>query len=430
MKKQLIISTALLLALSAGAQSFRFLTLGTDQPGLTEPGTMGMGISPDGRYVCGPLEMGIGWFIGDLETDTFIFEGAADEEGADLRAIDNNGTAIGFDGPGVTINIDGIRTELKAPASYKYIVGEDITNDGSILVGEFVGAGYKSYGAYCENGGEWKLLPEVDAELLGVFANRGSHAKHISGDGRVIAGIAGNAFGPATLWIRNDRGEYEPDPIFVDYCNVVTGDNKPYAGFFIAGLSNNGKYVLIQGRPNNDPERSVPIVYNTETKEMTVYDEPQENFEEGGFGISPMAIADNGLFVGVIGQVSINLGGFIMFPGETQAQSLADAYPEYSQYFMNMDVYGYHCPMSLTADGSYLLGYGYYSPDPYDDTIMPYFATYLLGTGYGSNVDKVSAEAKSGAAEYFTIDGLRHNSLSKGMNIVRTSDGKTRKIMR
>lgn len=432
MKKHfLFVSVVAAITIGANAQSFRFLDFGLGEPGTDEPGMMGMSISPNGRYVCGAIQMGMGYFMGDLETNKFFFRISEDDEGADLRDVDNNGLAIGFDGPGVTVNIDGTRTELKNPSSaYKYVLGEALTNDGSILVGSLVGAGYVTYAAYSKDGGEWTKLPEIDPAICGVYANRGTAAKIVSGDGRIIGGYV-SSFGPATLWVRNDAGEYEVDPIFTQYAKVTVDENKEWAGFYIQNISNNGKYVLIQGRRNSAPETAVPLVYNTETKEMTIYDEKQTNFDDNNWGITPTAIANNGLFVGVVGQVAANLGGFIMYPGETQAEKLCDAFSEYHDDFVHMDVYGYHMPMSLSENGEYLLGYGYYSPDPYDDSLMPYFATYVLETGYDSGVRSLSVSNPTGQqGEIYSLDGRKLPALTKGINLVRNADGKMIKVLK
>lgn len=417
--KLLLVATMFLPALTANAAGFRFLSFGVGEPGVDEPGMMGMGISPDGRYVCGALQLGVGYFMGDLENNRFFYEISVDPEGADLRHVNNEGMAIGFDGPGVMVNIDGGRHELQVPDNtYRYVLGEALTNDGSIMVGSLVGSTFISIAAYCKEVGQWTPLPAIDDELLGVYKNKGTSAKYISGDGRVIGGYIGSGLGPATLWIMNDNGEYEADPFFTRYAKVTKEDPNTYAGFYIKGVSNNGKYVLIQGMSNAQPDRAVPMVYNTETKEMTVYDEPQTNFDDGDFGITPTAISDDGMFVGVVGQISINLGGFIMYPGETQAQMLCDAYPAAKKQFTNLDVYGYHVPMGLTADGRYLIGYGYYCEDPYNQELEPYFATYILDTTDHSGVSSVTADGEEDVI--YNLQGMRvsGDNLPKGIYII------------
>jgi len=46
-----------------------------------------------------------------------------------------------------------------------------------------------------------------------------------------------------------------------------------------------------------------------------------------------------------------------------------------------------------------------------------------------SSVVGVNAETANGKTEIFTLDGVKLNSLKKGLNIVRTTDGKVKKVM-
>ena len=66
MKKTFTLFLGLALCSSINAQTIKFLTLGIGIPGFDEPQLMGQGISPDGKYVCGSIEMGSGYFIADL----------------------------------------------------------------------------------------------------------------------------------------------------------------------------------------------------------------------------------------------------------------------------------------------------------------------------------------------------------------------------
>lgn len=433
MKRTIMAMVAAAAVMSAGAQELRFISFGEGTPGLDEPGTMGMGISPDGRYICGALQMGLGYFMGDLKENKFFYEVSSDDEGAQLLHVDNNGLAIGFDGPGVTVSIDGTRTELEVPTkSYKYVLGNDLTTDGNIKVGSLVGSGYMTSAAYCIGDDKWKLLPEPDAALQGVYAKHGTSAQYISGDGRVIAGYIGS-YGPATLWIRDAEGKYQVEPLFARYAMTTTEDtDKKYAGFFIKGLSDNGKYVLIAGNTVEHPERTIPLVYDTEEKILTEYDEEQENFDDGGYGITPTAICNNGMFVGVVGQIAINLGTFIMRPGATQAETLAEAYPQYREQFENMDIFGYHVPYDLSADGQYLIGSAYYSEDPYNDE-NPYFTTYILTTGEGSGVESISAERAEGSQTtgiIYGLDGQLRGGMRSGVNIIVSGEGTATKVLK
>ena len=123
MKKTFTLFLGLALCSSINAQTIKFLTLGIGIPGFDEPQLMGQGISPDGKYVCGSIEMGSGYFIADLENDMVVYEVSDDPEGAELRHIDNNGIAIGYNGPGVTYSINGGETILKVPSDC-WLAGE------------------------------------------------------------------------------------------------------------------------------------------------------------------------------------------------------------------------------------------------------------------------------------------------------------------
>jgi len=113
------ISTLLLAAaisITANAESTKMLKLGTLTPGVEEPGLVAQGISPNGKYVCGNLEMGMGYFIYNLENDECVYDVTSDPEGAELRHVNNNGLAIGYNGPGITFSMDKVETVLETPS--------------------------------------------------------------------------------------------------------------------------------------------------------------------------------------------------------------------------------------------------------------------------------------------------------------------------
>lgn len=424
--------TALALCGVANATNLKILTLGEGTVGIDYPAIMGFGISPDGKYVCGSLEYGVGYFVINVDTNEYAWAMSDDPEGAELRNVDNNGLAIGYNGPGVTYSIDEVETELPTPDStYKYVLGEDLTLNGSLMVGSLVGSGYVSYPAYSKDGEEWTLLPLPSDEEMGYYQGKGGAAKCVSSDGKVIAGYIGS-YGPAVIWRMNDAGEYEIDPIYSDYITVSADEEKEFLQFSVAGLSDNGKYVLISAADRADDGRGrlVPIIYDTTTGELTEYLEPQD-IDTYQLGLTPIAIADNGTFVGVVGRVMETTGTFIMRAGETQAEMFVDAFPEYAETFSLLDLVGCHTPTGMSADGRYILGYGYYSENPYDDDGYYYFMTYVLDTTGGSGVECVNeAVSDAVATDYFTIDGRRISAPQKGINIVRMSDGSIRKVMK
>lgn len=62
----------------------------------------------------------------------------------------------------------------------------------------------------------------------------------------------------------------------------------------------------------------------------------------------------------------------------------------------------------------------------------PEYTSFDFTLYYGvpvSSVVGVNAETANGKTEIFTLDGVKLNSLKKGLNIVRTTDGKVKKVM-
>ena len=57
------------------------------------------------------------------------------------------------------------------------MLGEALSNSGGVMVGSLVAKGFITNAAYSKNGGEWTLLPEADADLLGSYAGDGSLCK-------------------------------------------------------------------------------------------------------------------------------------------------------------------------------------------------------------------------------------------------------------
>lgn len=432
------LSLSIALCASVNAESsMRILTLGLGIPGIDEPQLMGLSISPNGQYVCGSIDYGAGYFLADIENNIFSYATTDDDEGAELRHVDNNGLAIGFNGPGVTYSIEDIETVLQVPSDdYRYVLGEDISNDGSVMVGSLVAKAFETNAAYCADGGEWTLLPQGTAEQIGDFAEEGSAAKYVSGDGKVILGYVGS-FGPAVMWIMNDEGKYEFDPLFTRY--VILTEEEEAAGekqlynMSAVALSNNGKYAAFQAVIMEDEDfKCIPAVYDIENKELKVYSEPQE-IDMMGIGMTPTAIADDGTMIGIIGTQPMFtcMGSFLWKAGEDQAVSYTEEFPEYAETFGFADSIGYMVPTGMSADGRYLQGYGFYAEDFFDDESIAYYATYVIDTKSGtSSIEVIEGPALNATPEaIYSIDGKRMERMSKGLNIVRMSDGTAHKVM-
>lgn len=174
---------------------------------------------------------------------------------------------------------------------------------------------------------------------------------------------------------------------------------------------------------------NVPVIYDTENKSLKIYKEPQ-NIDIFGSGLYPQAICDDGTFVGSIGKPYFaSSGSFIMKAGQTQAETFNNAFPSYAEKFGEADELGFNMPIGISADGKYILGYIFYCEDYYNAASDAYYLTYVISTE-SSSVDSMKDVEVSGDEMIYSIDGRKLSRISKGLNIVRGSDGKFQKIMK
>lgn len=440
MKKFYTLVLALACCATVNAESLKILSLGLGTPGLDEPQMQGLSISPNGRYVCGGIEGGIGVFITDLQTDNTIYTMAGDE-GGELRHIDNNGLAVGiFDG-GVTYDYATETVdEVDAPAGFKYVIPEAITNDGSMIVGSLVGSGFITMAAYKKGNDEWKSLPVPPAEeLAGFRIGSESAAKLVSGDGKVIVGFLGSFTAPI-VWIMNEQGEFEYD-FFVprviksspeDDTKILTSVSGNYWS-----LSNNGKYVALWGlfltpEVGTDAGITVPVIYNTETRDVTVYNELQ-NIDGTYRGLYTTAIADDGTFVGTIGQPYFGAcASFIWKGGAAEAEAFIDAFPEFDKELGESDLLGFGIPTGISADGSKIVGYSYTTDDFMDASTPAYYVTYVIDRDGGAGVDLIATDGNAATPkEVYNLSGQRVSGTpAGGVYLVRMSDGSVQKVIK
>ena len=437
MKKSLIFGIALSLAASVQADELKILSTTGEFPTVYEPQLQGIGISADGRYVCGSISMGAGVFSADLSTDQVKWTVIENDEGGELRNIDNNGVAVGLE---YTYIFDtGELSVNDIPDGYRSILYEDITNDGSCIVGSVVDPSVGTLAVYLDGNGECRLLPVPPEEELHGLSNmfRGvSAAKRVSADGKVILGFLGSFVMPI-IWRMNDAGEYEYDFFASEFLTMPDDDPATntkilygLSGHYMA-MSNNGRYICMLGMTydENESELLVPVVYDTVTRETKVYTEEQE-IDPSGIGLYPNAVSDDGTFIGCIGKPYFgSIGSFIMKAGQTQAELFVDAFPEYYELLGESDNLGMSVPTAMSADGSKILGYTYYAEDYYDEEHPVLYLTYVISTGEGSAVGEIPSSAVSSEAIY-SIDGRRLDSVQKGLNIIRKADGSVTKIMK
>ncbi|MDE7095959.1 MAG: hypothetical protein K2O47_00515, partial [Muribaculaceae bacterium] len=408
-------------------------------PGQTEPELIGLGLSRNGNYICGSITSGMGFFIADCITGDVKYHVTEYDDGAELRHVDNNGLAIGYEEDGIVYSFDtGEFTPLVAPEGIKYILGEDLTGNGSMYVGSFAGGAYSTQAVYSKDKVNWVTLPMPTEEQLGNYKGRvrnESAAKFVSDDGKVILGNIGG-FAVPVLWVMNDNGEYEVDFFPARLVKLteedIADDSKmlyAISGMYTS-LSSNGRYVVMIGIASEEglnQALGVPIVYDTTTKEIKIYDEAQE-IDELGIGLYPGAIADDGTFIGTVGMpFYASTGAFIMKKGETQAESYLTAFPEFFEKLGECDVNGSNVVIGISADATKMAGYVFYSEDFYDDS-PAYYLTYLIDTSSDNAVNEIPT--LKNASSIYSIDGTSLRSLAKGINIVRNADGTVSKILK
>ncbi|MDE6523873.1 MAG: hypothetical protein K2L17_13745 [Muribaculaceae bacterium] len=438
MKKFFTCCFAVALGASVYAEEIKVLSVGPTIYDSLYCQLYGEAISADGRYVCGSVNFGVGLFVADALTGEVKYQNPDMEtEGCELRGVSNTGLATGFTMYGVTYSFgDDKIVDLNGPEKTN-VLGESVTNNGEILVGSILSNG--THAAYSKNGGEWTRLPLPPVEdILKLYPSvpGSSAAKKVSGDGKVILGFIGN-FGVPCLWTLNDNGEYEADLFPLRYLNLnltnddVKDENKPLSGVsaHFLHLSNNGRYVALRGYiPKiENYYTDVLLVYDTQEKSLKVYPEVQD-IDDAGLSLYPLAISDDGTFVGTVGQPNFeSIGSFIMKAGQTQAETFVDAFPKFDDRYGPSDYYGFNVPTGISADGRYILCYTYYSDD-YDDLDVPaYMESYIIDRGEDAAVGQVSVD--NNATAIYSIDGRSLRKMAKGINIIRSSDGSVRKVM-
>lgn len=415
----------------------------TELPDADHNGLMITVMSPNGKYVAGSNSSTYGGFIFNLENDQMVnFDvNPSDDPDADvdlqIKAIANNGLAVGWNGPASTFDFSTQKcTTYGATDQYLF-------NGISPSANYIVGARYDSEqpeGTPCvfQNGTPLDL-PLPSNSFLG-YESAGAAALSVADNGTVSGYFVDDmATRPATTWsLLNDGATFFPYPISRPYFAPTAESTKPYAMFSCdqTTMSPNGKWLVINYEKYvGDGSVIGTARYNLQTDEVEFFtpDEEDERFAEVGAEVYGFGIADDGTVVGFYGGAYGPRVGFLWKAGESDIQRLATAFPGATR-LADYDEGYFNTPSAISADGRYIAGFAYISPEDQDED--EYYLSWVLDTqdpdaaGSSTAVAPIVVKDKDKVAKIkalYSVDGARRNSLSKGINILRMSDGKSLK---
>lgn len=438
--KKTLLSIAALLATANAALAQNGIT---ELPDADHNGLMITVMSPDGKFVAGSNSSTYGGFIFNLENDKMVnFDvNPAEDENVDvdlqIKAIANSGLAVGWNGPASTFDFSTQKcTTFGATDQYLF-------NGISPSANYIVGARYDgdlTEGTPCvfQNGTPLDL-PLPSNSFLG-YESAGAAALSVADNGTVSGYFVDDmATRPATTWaLLNDGATFFPYPVSRPYFAPTAESSKPYAMFSCdqTTMSPNGKWLVINYEKYvGDGSVIGTARYNLQTDEVEFFtpNEEDERFAEVGAEVYGFGIADDGTVVGFYGGAYGPRVGFLWKAGESDIQRLATAFPGATR-LADYDEGYFNTPSAISADGRYIAGFAYISPEDQDED--EYYLSWVLDTqdpdaaGSSTAVAPIVVKDKDKVAKIkalYSVDGSRRNSLSKGINILRMSDGKSLK---
>lgn len=439
MKKTLLSIAAITASLNAAVAQNGI----TELPDADHNGLMITVMSPNGKYVAGSNSSTYGGFIFNLENDQMVnFDvNAAEDENVDvdlqIKAIANSGLAVGWNGPASTFDFSTQKcTTYGATDQYLF---NGISPSGGYIVGARYD-GDQPEGTPCvfQNGSPLDL-PLPSNSFLG-YESAGAAALSVADNGTISGYFVDDmATRPATTWaLLNDGATFFPYPISRPYFAPTAESTKPYAMFSCdqTTMSPNGKWLVINYEKYvGDGSVIGTARYNLQTDEVEFFtpNEEDERFAEVGAEVYGFGIADDGTVVGFYGGAYGPRIGFLWKAGETDIQRLATAFPGATR-LADYDEGYFNTPSAISADGRYIAGFAYISPEDQDED--EYYLSWVLDTqdpdaaGSSTAVAPIVVKDKDNVAKIkalYSVDGARRNSLSKGINILRMSDGKSLK---
>lgn len=421
-------------------------------------GYMPQCISPNGKYLCGSGWTYAPWASQWQEQKTKIFtaaDGAIITEGdgqasggSDFACINSSGTAVGWDDGGAAIMSAATFTYGRYNFDAGNIRVTDVMlkaiSDDGVVVGAVKQYGKPYYDAAIWVDNKLTILPVPTAADAG-FRIYGSEAYCISLDGNVVLGKVVDRYGkypPMVAWYRQEDGSYKLDPIcsrfYSDPLDTPIDKANPYAKFHAFALSPNGKLALISLKPfpksEDEPLTDVYTlaIMNLETETLRLSKTPDQIPDYMLLEVLNRGISDAGT---VVGYYAANLGenqDFIMYYDEMVPRPVSTVFPQIAE-LADFEENDFCALSSITPDGRYFTGVGYqyfYFPEMGGGNWA--LQGFVVDTGEvevnAVEAVQVDNDDNDAPAEYFTLDGVRHQDPVKGINIVRRGS-KTEKVI-
>lgn len=465
--KRSILTGLLVAAVTLGASAFEVYQVTNPSILSSYGGLQIFKISRNGRYVVGTTYTQYPAII-DVESPDYEYKFFGPDQGAkvadgdessQLVGVSDNGVAVGTDANGaIMADMEGHFTVIQ-PQTTKYVLCgmTDINADGTIAVG-YRGGWYDNQPFVYENGVITPLPVPTDIEV-GTFKVLGCRPLAISGDGSVIVGyfLSSPAKAPMILWKRQENGTYEYVDVWSKYYEPVhglvaikneqTGDYdyrlekgpNPWCWFEPASLTPDGSTVAmyVQNNESNDQTPPTQVAYfDTETLELQVVPLSEiPLFRENAYTYMLNSIADDKTIAGIAGSLNMGTTPYVYKYGESP-KYLNDVYKD-DKLLLEFEDWSYiglpYFAIGISADANRIAGYGtveYQYSATYSDAA---FEGYIIDNAKNLELNAVeaipAAAASEGVDEYYTIDGVKVDRPDKGIYIVRSSDGSSRKVV-
>ena len=397
--------------------------------------------SQNGQYIGGE-DMGGQAFIADMKTGEikyFASENLGNEDGTEepdacVNCVNNDGIGYGyFESHAAKFDFNTGKTTIIEDEEMSLV--RSATTDGSQKFGVTYDKAYTQTPCYWNTDGVRTVLPQFSDEVVGYETN-GYKAIQVSADGStILGGVVDNfASDPMVIWHRNsDNQTYSltvPSKRFFDGSFELDGFQK-YDMVKGEAISANGKWVALNMHDKATDESGwTPLYgqviarYDVEADTLGIIDCPEASAD---FYYCAYGISNDGTIVGTIeDQASNGEKAMICLAGSNKAQAMSEAFPGINE-IKTMDNNEFNVPCGITADGRYIVGYGYVD---YDDENLC-LGSYVIDTQKATGVDNVanSDDVKSSkVVASYDIDGKKLIN-PKGNRIVinRLANGKAMK---